>query len=180
MAVLARARASQDARSYSIIETLRDGRGVEIRALRPADRAGLISAVERVGEASLRRRFFGTKRHFSEKEIAFFVDVDFATHVALVAVADEGRSAIVAGARYVVVCPTAAEVAFAVTDQYQGRGLGVLLIRHLTGIARRAGLREFVAEVLADNQPMMRVFKASGLPFTTRRDGAAIHVTLTL
>ena len=100
--------------------------------------------------------------------------------MALVAVADEGTGAIVAGGRYVAVRPTSAELAFAVTDEYQGQGLGLLLMRHLTTLARRAGVHEFIAEVLAENRPMMRVFERSGLPLTMRRDGAVIHVTLAL
>src|SRR3954471_14506974 len=177
---IAHARERLDAETYSAVESLRDGRRIEIRALRPEDRAGLISAIGRVGESSLTRRFFAAKRHFSEKEIAFFVDVDFVTHVALVAVTDQGKGAIVAGGRYVVVRPGCAELAFAVTDEYQGQGLGLLLMRHLTTIARRAGLHEFLAEVLAENRPMIRVFERSGLPLATWRDGAVIHVTLAL
>jgi RimJ/RimL family protein N-acetyltransferase len=108
------------------------------------------------------------------------VHVDFATHVALVAVEEEGRGAIVAGGRYVVVRPSWAEIAFAVVDDHQGLGLGSALMRHLTSIGRRAGLREFVAEVLADNEPMLRVFERSGLQMRKRRDGDVTHVTLAL
>ena len=165
---------------FSAIESLRDGRRVEIRALRPADLPGLMAAVERISANSMSRRFFGAKRHFSEKEIAYFVHVDFVTHVALVAVAEQGAGPIVAGGRYVVVRPGWAELAFAVVDDCQGLGLGTLLMRHLTAIARRAGLREFVAEVLADNEPMLQVFEHSGLRLATRRDGAVVHVTLQL
>jgi GNAT superfamily N-acetyltransferase len=180
MAIVAQARERLDAKSYSVLASLRDGRRIEIRALRPTDRDGLLSAVGGISESSSARRFFGAKRHFSEKEVAYFVDVDFVTHVALVAVADEGRGVIIAGGRYIVVHPNCAEVAFVVTDEFQGEGLGLLLMGHLTAIARGAGLHEFTAEVLADNRPMMCVFEASGLPITTRRDGAVIHVTLKL
>ena len=165
---------------YAAIELLRDGRQVEIRALRPGDRDGLLAAVARISDGSMSRRFFGAKRHFSEKETDYFVNVDFVTHVALVAVADEGRGAIVAGGRYVVVRPGCAELAFVVVDAYQGHGLGAALMRHLATIARGAGLKDLVAEVLAENGPMLRVFERSGLPLTTRRDGAVIHVTLQL
>src|SRR5690242_16751790 len=51
-----------EASGYSAIETLRDGRPVEIRSLRPDDRAGLIAAVERASDQSLFRRFFAAKR----------------------------------------------------------------------------------------------------------------------
>src|SRR5215468_12717553 len=60
---------------YSASELLRDGRQVEVRALRHSDRDDLLAAVARTSTQSLYRRFFGIKREFSEKEIAFFVDV---------------------------------------------------------------------------------------------------------
>ena len=88
---------------YSAIDRLRDGRRMEIRALRADDRAGLLGAIERTSAQSLYRRFFGAKRDFSEKEVAFFLNVDFTNHVALVAVVEaENRAVIVAGGRYVV------------------------------------------------------------------------------
>jgi GNAT superfamily N-acetyltransferase len=164
---------------YSAIETLRDGRRVEIRALRPADRPGLEAAVDRTSPLSLYRRFFAVKTVFSEAEAHFFVDVDFKKHVALVAVVDEGgRPAIVAGGRYVLVADGRAEVAFTVIDAYQGKGLGTLLLRHLTAIARSAGLRQFVAEVLPENRPMLGVFEQCGLRMSVQSTPDVAHVTL--
>ena len=166
---------------YSAIETLRGGRRVEIRALRPDDRADLIAAVGRASAQSLYRRFFGLKRSFSEQEAAFFVNVDFVNHVALVALIDEGgRSEIVGGGRYVVVQPGQAEVAFAVIDEYQGRGIGRALMRHLATIARAAGLQTLIAEVLPENIPMLQLFKTSGLRVSTKREAQVAHVTLRL
>jgi GNAT superfamily N-acetyltransferase len=170
-----------EAANYSAFETLRDGRRVEIRALRPDDRADLIAAVARSSAQSLYRRFFAVKRDFSEPEIEFFLNVDFVDHVALVAVVDEsGRSVIAGGARYVVVQPGKAEVAFAVVDQYQGQGLGAALMHHLAAIGRGAGLEELIAEVLPDNVPMLKVFEKSGLPLSMKREPQVVHVALRL
>src|SRR5215469_6833807 len=160
-----------DAANYSSTDSLRDGRTIEIRALRPTDHAGLLAAVERISAQSLYRRFMGAKRHFSERERAFFVNVDFVNHVALVAVIQEdGHEAIIAGARYVIERPGTAEVAFAVIDKYQGQGIGAALLRHLAKIARDAGLKEFTAEVLSDNASMLKVFEKSGLKSGFKRD----------
>jgi len=166
---------------YSEAEALRDGRRVEIRALRPEDRDDLVAAVRRIGTESLYRRFFAIKREFSEKETSFFVDVDFVNHVALIAVVEEGgKPTIAGGGRFIVLSPGQAEVAFAVVDKYQGQGLGTTLMRHLVAIARRAGLRELLADVLPDNRQMLNVFQKSGLPVSTRRDAGSLHVTLRL
>ena len=160
-----------DAARYSAIETLRDGRRVEIRALRPQDRSDLVAAVGRSSVQSLYRRFFVVRRGFSEQETDYFVNVDFVDHVALVAVVDEdGRAAIVGGGRYVLVQPGKAEVAFAVIDDYQGQGVGSALMRHLVAISREAGLQELVAEVLPENMPMLKLFEKCGCRMDTRRE----------
>jgi RimJ/RimL family protein N-acetyltransferase len=170
-----------EAAKYSAIESLRDGRRMEIRALRPEDKTDMLGAIDRTSAQSLYRRFFGAKRDFSEKEIAFFLNIDFTNHVALVAVIEEGgRAVIIAGGRYVAVRPGVAEVAFAVIDDYQGQGIGAALLRHLATIARGAGLNEFTAEVLPDNIAMLKVFEKSGLKFRTKREAGAVHVALQL
>lgn len=170
-----------EASRYSAIETLRDGVPIEIRALRPADRDELLGALERMSDESIRRRFFTPKRHFSATEIERYVNVDFVAHVALVAVLQQdGRPVIVGGGRYIVTEPGVAEVAFAVDDAHQGRGIGGVLMRHLVAIARAVGLRELVAEVLPDNAAMLGVFRKSGLDMNARRDRDAVHVALRL
>ena len=77
-----------------------------------------------------------------------------------------------------VVAPERAEVAFLVIDDYQGKGLGTALMRHIAAIARDAGLTELCAEVLADNVPMLKVFERSGLAMSERYEGPVVHVTL--
>ena len=169
------------AADYAAVELLRDGRRLEIRALRPDDQAELLAAVDRTSAQSLYRRFFGVKRHFTDKEVDFFVNVDFVSHVALVAVvAEDGQPRIVGGGRYVVVESGKAELAFAVIDDYQGQSIGQLLMRHLIAIARNAGLVELVADVLPSNSAMLKVFQKSGLPVNTRRADGIMHVSLRL
>jgi GNAT superfamily N-acetyltransferase len=165
--------------NFSIVETLRDGREIEIRAQRPEDRKDLEAAISRMSDESLYRRFFAARRHFSEKEAEYFLNIDFVSHVALIAVAHEnGKRAIVGAGRYIVVEPGAAEVAFAVVDEYQGQGIGSALMQNLLSIARQAGLNKLIAEVLVSNGAMVKVFEKSGLPMSTRREGPVIHVTL--
>jgi ribosomal protein S18 acetylase RimI-like enzyme len=170
-----------DAARYLVVDAMRDGRKLEIRALRPQDQTDLRAAVDRTSAQSLYRRFFGAKRSFSDKEVAFFVNVDFANHVALVAVVEErGHAAIVAGGRYIVQQPGTAEIAFIVVDDYQGQGIGSALLRHLAILARNAGLKEFAAEVLPENIPMLKTFEKSGLKMSTKREAGTVHVALEL
>jgi RimJ/RimL family protein N-acetyltransferase len=154
-----------EAANYSA--TLRDGRRV--------------AAAARSSAQSLYRRFFAVRRDFTETEIESFVNVDFVDHVALVAVVEEsGRPVIAGGARYAVVRPGTAEVAFTVIDEYQGQGLGTAFMHHLAAIARGAGLRELIAEVLPDNIPMLKVFEKSGFPLSIKRESQVVHVSVQL
>jgi RimJ/RimL family protein N-acetyltransferase len=171
-----------EAINYTARELLRDGAPIEIRSLRPEDEADMLAALEQAGTQSLQRRFFMMKRHFSEKERAFFMDIDFKNHVAIVALAEEtGGKVIVGGGRYIVFEPGRAEMAFIVIDTWQGRGVGSILMRHLVKIARDdAGLRELTAEVLPENAAMIKVFKKFGFSPAPRRDPQTVHLVLKL
>lgn len=165
--------------SYSAVALLRDGRSVEIRALRPDDETQMLAALSRTSQQSLYRRFFGVKKGFSEREKAFFLNVDFTGHVALVATIKQGDdTAIVGGARYVVAAPGVAEVAFTVIDDFQGKGLGSALLRHLALLAKGASLKQLTADVLPENTAMMNIFRRSGLPATIRKARGVVHVSL--
>jgi RimJ/RimL family protein N-acetyltransferase len=171
----------QKAADYSALERLRDGRTIQIRALRPDDREDMLAAIGRTSPQSLRRRFFVPKRGFSETELAFFMNIDFDNHVALVAQIDEdGQSSIVGGGRYIVVQPGQAEIAFVVVDAYQGQGIGATLMRHLARLARDAGLKELVAEVLPENTAMLKVFSKFGFRPGSKREPQVIHLTMQL
>jgi RimJ/RimL family protein N-acetyltransferase len=167
--------------TYSAREQLRDGRPIQIRALRPDDEADMLAAIDRTNAESLRRRFFVTKRKFSTEEKAFFLHVDFVNQVALVAAVDEGdRHPIVGGCRYIVTEPGTAEVAFVVIDAYQGRGIGTMLTRHLADVARAAGLTELVADVLPENTAMRNVLRKCGFQASPSTDLQVVHLRLVL
>lgn len=170
-----------EAAHYSAVTHLRDGRAVAIRALRPDDRADMLAAIGRTSAQSLQRRFFAPKKGFSELEMTFFLDIDFETHVALVAELDEdGQQAIVGGGRYIVVQPGHAEIAFVVVDAYQGNGIGTILMRHLASLARHARLKELTAEVLPENAAMLKVFRKFGFKIASKVSPQVIHLTLQL
>ena len=90
------------------------------------------------------------------------------------------RDYLAGGARYIVVQPGQAEVAFVVVDEYQGQGIGTMLMRHLAAIARGAGIRELIAEVLPDNAAMLKVLGTSGFRTSIRREPQVVHVALQL
>ena len=170
-----------EAVKYSVREHLRDDRPITIRALRPDDRDEMLLAIGRTSVQSLRRRFFAPKKGFSEQEMAFFLDIDFESHVAIVAeIAEDGRPVIAGGGRYIVVEPGQAEIAFVVVDAYQAQGIGTILMRHLAILARNAGLKELVAEVLPENTAMLKLFKKFGFRTDSKGSPQVVHLTLQL
>jgi GNAT superfamily N-acetyltransferase len=170
-----------DVATYTAQEHLRDGGLLKVQALQPEHEADMLAALEQAGPQSLQRRFFVTKRHFSDKERAFFMEIDFKNHVALVARTEEaGREVLVGGGRYIVFEPGRAEMAFMVIDAWQGRGIGSILMGHLVKIANDAGLQELTAEVLPENATMLKIFRKFGFRPAPRRDPQIIHLVLKL
>ena len=166
---------------YSVREHLRDDSPITIRALRPDDRTEMLAAIGRTSMQSLQRRFFVPKKGFSEREMTFFLDIDFESHVAIVAeIAEDGCAVIAGGGRYIVVQPGQAEIAFVVVDAYQGQGIGTILMRHLAVLARDAGLKELVAEVLPENTAMLKLFKKFGFRPDAKGSPQVVHLTLQL
>jgi GNAT superfamily N-acetyltransferase len=146
---------------------------VEIRALAPADREGLAQAFSRLSEQTRRRRFHGLARRLGESDLDRLTQIDHHAHEALAAIVpDTGR--IVGVARYIALRhePTAAEVAIAVVDEWQRRGIGRRLMSGLIGRARAAGVRRLLAYVDGDNRLVLAwIARAGGVP--ARHDGDA-------
>jgi acetate---CoA ligase (ADP-forming) len=167
-----------DPAHYSAEEILRDGGSIHVRAIRPDDRERLLRHFKELSDDSRYHRFFGIKRSLSHADLTGLTQLDFVNHVGLVAtLRSDGEERFIGDARYVRGAdPVRAEVAFAVLDEHQGRGIATVLLEHLGRIARAAGISEFEADVLGDNNRMLEVFARSG--FRVRRASAAgiIHL----
>ena len=163
--------------------TLRNGTPVRIRVVRPDDKDKIVAAFGKLDQASIYTRFFSFKKELTADDLRV-LSADDSTGVALVVTAGSGADEIViAGCRYVVAAadgnPTA-EVAFTVEEDYQGQGIAGMLLATLVEIGREHGILRFQAEVLASNAPMLGVFKRSGLPLTTKREGGVLHLAMDL
>jgi acetate---CoA ligase (ADP-forming) len=170
-----------DAAHYSAEEVLRDGGSIHIRAIRPDDRERLLNHFKGLSQQSIYYRFFGLKRTMTDDELARMTQLDFVSHVGLVAtLSDRGGERFIGVARYIRVAdPTHAEVSFAVLDEHQGRGIGSLLLDHLSRVARSSGIVELEADVLGDNNRMLEVLAKSGFKVRRSNSSGTIHVVLT-
>jgi acetate---CoA ligase (ADP-forming) len=159
---------------------LKDGQGLLLRAASPAD-VGMVEAfTRRVSRESLRLRFMASISEVSRNTIEALCAGDFRERgCVLAAVGDDGGERVVGLGNYIAVGDgRSAEVAFLVEDEFQGRGISSLILERLAGIAAASGYVEFNAEVLPENQAMMRVFNDSGFVVHRVWGADAVHVEL--
>src|SRR4029434_10714654 len=127
-----------------------------IRPLRNGDTATVSALFARLGERSRERRFCGAKPRLSELELASLARVDHLHHV-LVGYVDDDPEPI--GIARLVRSGNCAEIAFAVADAHQSRGIGSILAGELVADARAAGITELVATVCGDNPREVALLK---------------------
>ena len=166
-----------------IDRVLRDGGSIRVRAIRPDDKARLVDHFSRLSARSVYFRFFRVKKRLTDEELTQFTELDFRHRVGLVAtLVRDGSEEIVGVGRYAVLdakagTPSRAEVAFAVADAHQGRGVASVLLEQLADIARAAGIEEIEADELGENNSMLSVFGASGYRVTRALEDGVFHLT---
>ncbi|MGD2102449.1 MAG: GNAT family N-acetyltransferase [Acidimicrobiia bacterium] len=160
---------------YQLDVVLRDGAGARVRPIKPDDGHHIRDFFERLGPESRYYRFFRVKNTLEPEEIEYFTHVDYADRMALIAL-EEGEMVGVGRYDRDRSDPTVAEVAFAVADDQQGRGLGTMLLELLTSYARTHGIEGFRAFVLGENRQMMRVFRNSGYELNRTLDSGVYTV----
>jgi ribosomal protein S18 acetylase RimI-like enzyme len=155
---------------------LRDGSTVHVRPIRPDDEPRLLAFLRSLSEQSRVLRFFSPTSDTALAQMARQeARVDYARHYGGVATrgADEQ---IVGHALYAAMSDENAEVAFAVADDHQGRGLGTILLRHLAEVAAAHGIHAFTAFVMHENRRMLAGFRESGFPTDVKFDGGELTV----
>jgi acyl-CoA synthetase (NDP forming)/GNAT superfamily N-acetyltransferase len=153
---------------------LSDGGTVHLRPVVPEDADGLVGLHGRLSDRSRYFRYFGAYPRIPPRDLIRFSTVDHHDRVAFVALLGDD---IVAVGRYERLDDgPSAEVAFVVDDAHQGRGLGSILLEHLAAAASERGLGRFVAEVLAENSPMVRVFRDAGYQVSREIEEGVLHL----
>ncbi len=154
---------------------------IEIRPIESHDKGGLAAALEQSSGEAIYRRFLGPHGPLSATELRYLTEVDHHDHEALVAVDPEsGRS--VGVARYVRDRERrdSAEVAFAVLEAWQGRGVGKALMRGLADRAREEGISRFTALMLAQNGAMRQLLADLGPARVLSREAGAVELAVEL
>jgi acetate---CoA ligase (ADP-forming) len=155
---------------------LRDGSTLAVRPIRQDDEGDLARFFTDLSMESRVFRFFGaiTNADALAKQL---VNVNYTTRYGILAVAGAERR-LVGHAMYVEIGPRKAELALAVADEYQGRGLGTILLGQLGEAAAAAGIEVLEAIVRPENHHMLKMLRESGFPISVRSEPGEIHAEM--
>jgi acetyl coenzyme A synthetase (ADP forming)-like protein len=154
---------------------LADGSTAHVRSVSAGDAHALIALHAHLSQESRASRYFAAHPELSPADLHRMLS---SGPDDLVLVAERGNRLVALAEYHRNVGSEEAEVAFVVDDDFQGRGLGTILLEHLAAEGRRHGVRRFVADTLTTNARMIDVFQHAGFAVTTRLDGGDVHVAL--
>jgi acetyl coenzyme A synthetase (ADP forming)-like protein len=156
---------------------LADGGTAHVRPLTRDDQAALSAFYAGLSEESVYFRFFSPVSGATAARLERLPDRNDRDHVVLGA---ELGDRLIAVARYDRVDDDRAEVAFAVLDEEQRRGLATVMLEHLAVVARANGIREFAADTLPTNSPMLNVFRDAGFAVEHSYDTGSVHLRFSI
>ncbi|HEX9363913.1 MAG TPA: GNAT family N-acetyltransferase [Candidatus Dormibacteraeota bacterium] len=162
---------------------LTDRTKVRLRPIVPEDEPLLHEAVAAMSERTVYFRFFSPLKRMSDALAHRLAVVDYNDRFAIVATTHKpaGKERIVGVARYDRAANTeVAEVAVAVIDEFQRRGLGGVLLAELARVARTHGIRTFQLIVLPENTQMLGLLRKMGWIHQARLAGGVYEISFEL
>jgi acyl-CoA hydrolase/GNAT superfamily N-acetyltransferase len=153
--------------------TTRTGLSVLLRPVRISDEPLLKDFFYSLSQRSMQRRFMSERWDMPHERLQDFVVIDYTKEMVILAVVgDVDHERVVGMGQYAInEAAHTAELAFAVLDEFQNKGIGWELINFLTYLAKREGLLGFTAEVLVENRPMLHLLEKMGFDMERRNDG---------
>ncbi len=157
-----------------------EGERVFIRPSKPSDERLIQEHFYGLDKADVQRRFLHEKASFLRAEVDDFSQVDYVKNLTMLAVTGEpGYERVIAvGAYFLEPARNLAEVAYSVSKDWQGRGLGGILQRKLAQAARENGISGLVAYTTPENQAMVRLF--AKLPYKVKTQFGGDMLTLSV
>jgi RimJ/RimL family protein N-acetyltransferase len=160
--------------------TTKTGLELLLRPVKISDEPLLKDFFYALSDQSMYRRFMSQRKDVPHRQLQDHIIIDYTKQMAILATVNpEEKEEIVGLGQYSVIESThMAEVAFAVKDAYQNRGIGTELLSYLTYLAQKQGLFGFMAEVLMENRPMLHVFEKTGLNIEKRAEGGIYELII--
>jgi acyl-CoA hydrolase/GNAT superfamily N-acetyltransferase len=167
---------------YEETRTLRSGETIFVRPIRPDDEPLMREMFYHFSENTKYLRFHAATKSMPHNKMQVFCNIDYDSEMALIGLhGPPGAEEVVGVARYMTdAAKQSAEVAFAVGDAWQRKGLGTYFFERLVHIAREHGIQTFDAYVLVQNSGMLKIFHGSGLAVETTTEGDVVRVTMKL
>ncbi len=161
---------------------LKTGHKILLRPIRREDTTRWLSFVNRLSDRTKYLRFHYVPKNFTEEDAIRYCTVDYCNTFAFVAelLQKQRKDIIAVGRYYRLANQRSAEVSFAIEDAYQGIGLGTVLLEWLANVARDKGITTFEAEVLRENEPMLKVFRDYGFHVISRLDSGVFRLTFSI
>ncbi len=148
---------------------LRDGSIIHLRSIRPDDAPRLQDLFARLSPQSAFFRFLTCWKELAREKAEYLTRHDLQNRMALVATLQaRGEEQLIGLASYTRLPPpeeSTAEAAVVIQDQYQGMGLGTILLQHLARLARMSNICTFVGTVHTENLQMLEWLESSNLSF---------------
>jgi acyl-CoA hydrolase/RimJ/RimL family protein N-acetyltransferase len=163
--------------AYKIDKT---GLPVLLRPVKISDEDLLKDFFYSLSDKSIYRRFFSSRTYMPHEFLQKFVIIDYSKQMTMLAVIEKDEIEIVVGIGQYIIIEKAhkADVAFAVRDEYQNRGIGTLLLNYLTGIAMKDGLLGFTADVLSENRAMLHLFEKMDFEMEKTIDAGTYEISM--
>ncbi len=160
--------------------TTKKGLEIFLRPVKISDEHLLKDFFYSLSDDSMYRRFISTRLDMHHDRLQQFTVIDYTREMVILAMISEGDGEIIAGmGQYYIDEKThEAEVALVIRDEYQGRGIGAELLSYLAYLARKSGLHGFIAEVLMDNKPMLRLFEEMGFILDKQAEAGTYELTM--
>jgi acyl-CoA hydrolase/GNAT superfamily N-acetyltransferase len=167
----------EEVRTTTVLD---DGTLIRFRSMNPTDEPATRDLFYSLSKETLYYRYMSHLERIPRKELRNYVYVDHRNEVAIVGTIPEahGEDIIAIGGYYLNPKTNRAEVAFIVRDDWQGRGIGTFIMRHLASIAKRNGIAGFTAEVLTGNKPMQAVIDHSNMKVRRSHGDGVFHYEL--
>jgi len=160
--------------------TTKTGLHLFLRPVKISDEPLLKDFFYSLSDRSLNRRFLSIRKDMPHERLQDFVIIDYSREVVILGVIGSADNELIVGVGQYGIDEKShtAEVAFAVRDDQQNRGIGQEMLSYLTYLAKKDGLLGFTAEVLIDNKPMLHVFEKGGFDIKKKSDAGVYDLKM--
>ena len=166
---------------YESKGTTVDGHDFFVRPIRPSDADMIIDHFNSLSKRSIYMRFFSPLKQLSKQMLIRLTQIDYDREIALVALMGKDPERIIGVSRIIGYSGgSQAEFALAISDGWQGQGIGAALLSQCLGAARKKGMKQIMGFVLAENTQMLKLGRKLGFKVKRVEDSSEYELTIDL